>query len=348
MKVSKIPGLGRFGVYVDDVDLRNISNEEWMEIGKIHLESLVTVVRDNDLDHATYYDLFSQWGTPRFSRPLNFYLKYGKPLKTLMLEDLLDENDKHEMHVARQVLIDKRRPGMVRVTSRKNADGESIGIFDDGNLGWHSNECSDTAFTPGVSLMGYESMLGSSTGFCTTADWFEDQSESFKSELRELITVNNYKPAHLNPKFSEEQEQFFQNNMCPVPNGEIPLIIKSPGGIEGVHLPHVTFDHFKGMNKEESKRLYDQIWAGVVQPEYIYDHWYQTDKDLLIFDNSITLHNRSIENDGVSPNRLALRIQFDYNKLVEQYDPYSQEHYNFQRQHRLDLMKIATEGITNF
>ena len=78
MKVTKIPGLGRFGVYIDDVDLANISHEEWMEIGRIHLESLVTIIRGNDLNYDTYYDLFKQWGTPRYSRPLNFYLKYGK------------------------------------------------------------------------------------------------------------------------------------------------------------------------------------------------------------------------------------------------------------------------------
>ena len=39
MKISKIPGLGRFGVYIDDIDLKTISHDEWMEIGKIHLKS---------------------------------------------------------------------------------------------------------------------------------------------------------------------------------------------------------------------------------------------------------------------------------------------------------------------
>ena len=34
MKISKIPGLGRFGVFVDDVDFDHITDEEWMEIGR--------------------------------------------------------------------------------------------------------------------------------------------------------------------------------------------------------------------------------------------------------------------------------------------------------------------------
>jgi len=228
----------------------------------------------------------------------------------------------------------------------KNSKGESMGVFDNGELLWHSNECSDPAFVPAVSLMGYQEMIGSCTGFVTTADWFETQSESFKSELRELVTVNNYRPASLNPVINEEQEQFYKNNMCPIPNGELPLIIKSPGGIEGVHLPANTFDYFKGMSKKDSVNLYNKIWNGLLQPQYIYEHWYKNDNDILIFDNSITLHNRKIENNGISTNRVGLRIQFDYNHLVENYEPFMHnQQYNIQRQHRIDLMATATEGI---
>jgi len=345
MKVTKIPGLGRFGVYIDDVDLANISHEEWMEIGKIHLESLVTIIRGNDLNYDTYYDLFKQWGTPRYSRPLNFYLKYGKPVKELVMNNLLDDSDKNELRLGRLWQIDKRRPGMVRVTGKLNDKGEPLGIFDNGELKWHSNECADPAFTPGVALMGWESMQGSCTGFATTVDWYEKQSEAFRSELDELITVNNYRPLSLNPILKEEQEQFYNNNQCPIPNGEIPLVINSPGGIKGLHLPATTFDYFKGMSKEESTKLYDRIWGEVIQPEYMYEHWYQRDKDILIFDNSITVHNRKIENDGISPNRVGLRIQFDYDHLAGDYTPFYQEPYNIQRQERMTMMKIATEGL---
>jgi alpha-ketoglutarate-dependent taurine dioxygenase len=345
MKITKIPGLGRFGVFVDDVDLTTISHDEWMEIGKIHLDSLVTIIRGNDLDHATYYDLFTQWGTPRYSRPVNFYLKYGKSMKDLVLNNELDEADKNELRLGRLWQPDKRRPGMIRVTGKVNQNGDPLGVFDSGELLWHSNECSDPAFTPGVSLMGWENMTGSCTGFATTADWFESQTESFKSELRELTTVNNYKPASLNPVIKEQQEQFYKNNMCPIPNGEIPLIITSPGGIEGVHLPAVSFDYFKGMSKEASKKLYDQIWSEIITDKNIYEHWYKNDKDILIFDNSITLHNRRIENNGVSPDRVGYRIQFDYNKLVGDYTPYRQEPFNLQRQERMAIMKKATEGM---
>lgn len=346
MKITKIPGLGRFGAFVDDVNLQNISNDEWSEIGKLHLSSLVTIIRGNQLTHDKYYDLFKLWGQPRYSRPLNFYLKYGKPLKQLVTQNLLDEQDKNELRLARLWQIDKRRPGMIRVTGMKNSKGESLGVFDNGELLWHSNECSDPAFVPGVSLMGQQEMIGSCTGFVTTADWFESQTDSFKSELRELVTVNNYRPMSLNPVLKEEQEQFYKNNMCPIPNGELPLIIRSPGGIEGVHLPATTFDYFKGMSKEKSAKLYKHIWDGILQSQYTYEHWYKSNSDILIFDNSITLHNRKIENNGTIPNRVGLRIQFDYNHLVENYKPFIHHQlYNLQRQQRMSMMSVATQGM---
>jgi hypothetical protein len=74
--------------------------------------------------------------------------------------------------------------------------------------------------------------------------------------------------------------------------------------------------------------------------EYIYEHWYQNDNDILIFDNSITLHNRKIEN-GTSPDRLALRIQFDYDKIVNDYKPFYQDEYNVTRRKRLELLQFA-------
>ena len=345
MKITKIPGLGRVGVFIDDVDLKNISKEEWIEIGKIHLESLVTIIRGNDLDYATYYDLIMKWGPSRFSRPLNFYLKYGKPIKELVMNNLLDEEDKNELRLGRLWQPDKRRPGMIRVTGKRNAQGDSLGVFSNGELYWHSNECSDPAFTPGVTLMGWENMIGSCTGFCTTVDWWEKQTESVKSELRELISVNNYNPGSFQANEEPDQQQFYKNNQSPIPNGEIPLIIHSPGGIEGVHLPATTFQHFKGMSKEDSKKLYDHIWNGVMAEEYRYDHWYKSDKDILCFDNSITLHNRRVENEEVSRNRVGLRVQYDYTNLVSEYNPFRQEEFNVQRHNRIALMKKATEGM---
>ena len=37
MKISKIPGFGSFGTYIDDVDFNNIDDHTWHEIGKLQI-----------------------------------------------------------------------------------------------------------------------------------------------------------------------------------------------------------------------------------------------------------------------------------------------------------------------
>jgi len=347
MKITKIPGLGRFGVYIDEVNLNHITTEEWMEIGRIHLESLVTIIRGNDLDTQTYYRKIMQWGPSRWNRPIHFLKKYGKPLKELVLNAELDDEDQIVFDNGRRWQVDKRCPGMIRVTPKKTSAGKSMGAFADGELLWHSNECGDVAFTPGVALMGWESVIGTATGFCTSPDWYEKQTEAFRSELDEMIIVHNYKPASVSPIIIPEQENFYRNNFSPENDMLVPLIIKSPGGIKGVHLGVNTWDSVIGMSKEDSDCLFKKIRAEIITPEYIYDHWYETNKDILLFDNSITLHNRSIhEKIGVAPNRVGYRIQYDFDHLTgNQYQPFYQQEFNDLRNQRLDLLKTAMTGM---
>ena len=339
MKVTKIPGLGRFGVFIDDLDLNHITDEEWMEVGKLHLESLVTIIRGNKLDHLEYYNLMMKWADTRWTIPLQLYRKYGKPVKELFSKRLLDKDDLRDMLDFKRGDVDKKCPGMVRVTGKKNNKGKLIGVFGDGELYWHSDECSDLAFTPGVSLMGVENMIGSSTGFCTTVDWYEKQSESFRSELDEMILINKFRTTNTDfddqnkldmKKYDETQKTFYHiyhKNQCPIDNSEFPLVIRSPGGIKGLHYSIGIVDCIKGMSKSDSNKLLTKISKELFTENYIYDHKYQSDTDILLFDNSITLHNRSIEN-GRAPNRLAYRIQFDYDKLTgEEYQPFLQKEF---------------------
>jgi hypothetical protein len=79
--------------------------------------------------------------------------------------------------------------------------------------------------------------------------------------------------------------------------------------------------------------------------KYIYKHWYQHDKDLLIFDNSIVLHNRELETESM-PDRVGYRIQFDYDKLTgETYMPFFQDKYNQIKLNRLQLLREAITGM---
>lgn len=335
MKVSKIPGLGRFGVFIDDIDFKNMSDEEWMEIGKIHLESLVTIIRDVDLTVEEYQQRMAKWGTARTIEEYRLTKEYQTFLTKLIPGALADhpglkEDDKEYLKTLSNCLVADdagRITDLLKVTGKRTEDGKPLGMFAEGELLWHSNESGNLAFTPAVSLLGREGMVGSSTGFMTTTDWYEKQSESFRSELDEMILVHKFTPGKINPGLRREQDEVMYRNMCPVDGAEIPLIINSPGGYKGLHYSVNTISHVKGMSKEESDKLLSKISNELFVEEYMYDHWYTRDNDLCLFDNSIVQHRRL----GGIANRLALRRQYDYSNLVDTpYNPYRQEPFRSQ------------------
>lgn len=346
MKTSKIPGLGRFGIFIDDVDFAHLTDDEWMEIGRLHLDSLVTIIRNTNLDLVQYRNWMRKWGTSRDLSEYRLTKKYGTFMSKLypILDDPdngLDPEDiaylknirnMAEKHEGRNVPSE-----VLRVSGRRDENGNPLGMFAEGELLWHSNESGNLCFTPAVSLLAFKNVIGSSTGFTTTVDWYESQTESFRSELNDMIIVHKFTPGRINPGLREEQDKVMYRNMCPVDGTEIPLVRRSPGGHIGIHYSQNTIDRIKGMTKEESQKIFDLIEAGIFNKTHVYDHWYQNNGDLCLFDNSITQHRRL----GDIKDRLCYRIQYDYETILDSpYQPYLQE--SFASQYVKEITEVVT------
>ena len=336
MKVSKIPGLGRFGVYIDDVDFSNLSREEWIEIGKLHLKSLVTIIRDTKLEVKEYHRWMDRLAECRYLPDYRLSKKYNYPLSHMILREMqgdqLDFIEREDFEYIQKIrrLMPIGEDGIpirvLSVSGMKDDKGNPLGMFADGELLWHSSESGNLEAATDVSLLAYKGTVGSSTGFLTTVDWYEEQSNAFRSELDEMIMLHSFTPGRINPGLTvKDQDDVMYHHMCPVPNTEIPLVINSPGGYTGLHYPVNTIESIKGMTKEESQKVFDQINKTLFVDKYIYDHWYKNDGDLCLFDNSITLHRRL----GDIKNRLGYRYQYDFDKqcLDKPYMPYRQEPY---------------------
>jgi alpha-ketoglutarate-dependent taurine dioxygenase len=334
MKISKIPGLGRFGIFIDDLDFEHLTDEEWMEIGKLHLESLVTIIRNVKLPINEYERRMKQWGKPRSLSLIRLFKKYNLTPDTVynMFSNSVvngievSEEDrkffKNTLNILASELTKNPYTTVTKVTGKHRPDGSPEGLFADGELLWHSNESGNLTFSPAVSLLGVEGVVGSATGFLTTTDWYENQSESFRSELDEMIIQHRFTPGRINPGLREDQDHILNRNMCPAPI-ELPLIAQSPAGIKGLHYSVNTIDSIKGMSIEESNKMFEHINKTLFVDKYIYDHWYQNDNDLCLFDNSITLHRRL----GGITNRMCYRIQYVYDQLAPNWNPWLSEPY---------------------
>lgn len=331
MKVTKIPGLGDYGIYIDDVNLHNMSDDEWLEIGHLYLKNLVTIIRNCKADKNVFGDKIAVFGETRHQLESVLFQKYKVSKKQLTLwafsdkESPLSEDDKKAIRSIPQFrTISDTGRNMAKVCGGYNADGTPKGLFADGELEWHSNESGTLTFTPGVALFAVENVVGSATGFVTTTDYYESVSESFRSELDDMVIVHKFTPGKINPGLNEYHDAIMRLNMCPNDDTKVPLVIQSPGGIKGLHYSINTINSIEGCTEKESKKIFDKINNELFVEKYQYDHWYKNNNDLLLFDNSITLHRRL----GNIEDRLCYRIAHDYSNIQGgPYQPYFQPEY---------------------
>jgi alpha-ketoglutarate-dependent taurine dioxygenase len=349
MKISKIPGFGDYGHYIDDINFDHLSHEEWMQIGRLHLKGLVTILRNVTITKDQYYSWIPEFGPVKSNTRASFVKKYGNFMDANKIDpDAIDDEEDRLYLSQKKYLLEKTDGGnyLNRVTGKKDKDGNPLGVFSSGEVRWHSNESGILTFSPGVALLGGEFMKGSSTGFTQTANVYESFSNSFRSELDEMIIIHKYLKGKVNdeelidPRYASNVQKGF----CPIEDSEVPMVLISPGGIRGLHYTINSAVGIRGMSESESTKIFKILDQAIFTSDNIFDHWYQNDNDLLLFDNSITLHRRL----GGHPDRLAYRIQFDYSNLLDSaWYPYIQP--EFQKKYHDQIHEIVNLlNLNNF
>jgi len=344
IRITNIPNLEGYGVFVDDIDFRSLTRTEWMDLGKLSMQKLVMIIRSTGLDSRSFHQVIKKWGKDRQNYAATLFARYpwaNGQIDHIIASTEVPEEEKNIIREFQRVGGCNQKTGNTLRVSGKKINGQRIGMFADGELLWHSNESGDIAFTPAVALLGAENMTNSATGFMVTTPYYYSVSDSFRSELDEMILIHNFVPGRINPGLNDPQDNLMYKNMCPDPDTEIPLVIESPAGIKGLHYSFNTVTGIKGMSNLEAKKVLAEIRKGL--DPYTYDYWWENDDDLLIFDNSIVQHRRL----GDTTNRLCHRYQFDYTYLQykvtkQNYIPYSQEPY---RSRYVDKMNLIGEML---
>jgi len=330
MKISKIPGLGDYGKFIDDVSLLEMSDADWMELGKEHLKQLVTIFRNVDIQPSEFERKMYLWGEPRVIDGYRVRKKYRDTcgisnLYTLWKRDLLEPHDKIQLEKLAHFtsggdeFTEEKIPELSQLhrISGIHEEGKPMGMFSEGELFWHSNEAGFIAFNPSIGLMGAKGMVGSSTGFVITATWYDKQTDSYKRELDDMTVKFLFEGYRGTPGLNKEQDEVFNWNQS-FESIELPLVITSPGGIKGLH-----YAPYASEETEFTKKLDRELFV----EENIYQHKYQQNNDIIIFDNSITLHNRI----GSPAERVAYRTPCDYSRLIPTgYNFYLQEPFKTQ------------------
>lgn len=319
MKISRIPNFGSFGVYVDDINMDTMTEEQWMELGRLFVKELVVVFRNINITKSQYADWMPKWGPLKANIRMQFHKKYGSDFDATRPETWVGISEQDRLWLeTRATKLEETGDGrfLTRVYGGKTASGEAGGYFSHGEVHWHSNESSALNFSPGVSLLGWEHMSDSATCFLQLVDLYEEVSESFRSELNEMVLIHEYVPGRLNENEHTDHGLAVSMKMafCPVDGSETPLVCTAPNGRRGLRYTVNSRARIKGMTDEQSQKVFEELDRLAFNDKWIYNHWYQgSQRDLLLFDNSVTLHKRI----GGHPERKAFRMQFDLSPCLD-------------------------------
>ena len=290
MKTKKLKGFGSLGVEVYDLDLKTCSDTNIVELGKIVIDQLVVYVNAENcsVSPERLNHIAQVFGDPFGGQDQSAYKMVEEKRKNKQLT----KKDLQALRELRKIRVGlEQYPGMIRVTGKKDEEGDYIGMFAEGELDWHSDRQGTGNFVPMILLQAVEGTIGTSTEFLQTADAYELLSLEWKNIIDNLIGVHKYIPGKMAPGLNASQDNILRMNMCPIDNSEVPLICFSPGGRKGIRLSYNTIDHFKGFNKKDSLEIIEFIKSHFLKEEYIY-HQDWKNGELVFMDQTITVHRR--------------------------------------------------------
>ena len=122
--ITNIPNLDGYGVFVDNLDFKNLSRKEWIDLGKLHMNKLVMIIRSTGIKKEYFHNIMKIWGKDRQNYAASLFAKY--PWANGRIEFILASPDvtEEEKEIVKEVLRkgykiqDKLiRPAMVKVSS---------------------------------------------------------------------------------------------------------------------------------------------------------------------------------------------------------------------------------------
>jgi len=307
---------GSIGCEVYDIDLATANQDEIMELGKL-VEDQCNVFINQKVTPRRHYEIQTSWGQP--SRALLHNYVVDKRVKGTHWRNLLANLG----YVAREIHntdtdLDMS-PGMSQVSFRKDAKGRPTGIFANGTLNWHSDQC---ALDEAPRLNGLSSLhdsAGSRTDFLQTHDAFMELSSDMQSMIKELKVKHTWRPMGIAKDLSDAQQELTRYNMVSLDGQETPLYSETASGRPGIKFPSYTFNGFVGMSDAESWKIHSMLSQAIYNPDYIYQHDWQ-DGQVMYFDQSICLHRRPT-NIVDGDQRTMTRIVTFMDKLYENAGP---------------------------
>lgn len=280
MKTRPLKNYGAsVGLEAYDIDWNN--QEEILELGRLAASQCVLVVNEHISTEQLYRTMIN-WGDvshPIITDYVSRKLLTGSHWRELTLNLRYITSEVPELK------------SVALVSYLKKEKDRPRGLFSNGELDWHSDQC---AIDDGQRVIGLQSIsdtANSQTQFLCTHDAYEALSSDMRSTIKELVCRHRWYEGLMAPGLNRAQSMMLRYNMVPIDGLETKLYSETASGLSGMKIPSHTFDGFVGMTREESFKLLDELKRLVYQDRYIHTQNWQ-DGQIVFMDQEITLHKR--------------------------------------------------------
>lgn len=207
----------------------------------------------------------------------------------------------------------KEYPEIFLVTGKRDPEGHKIGMFGDGELGWHSNGNSrhnnDKIL---IGLYCVEGDVNTTLSICHTSMPFYDLTEEEKEYWRSIkikIKFQNDTMYHLDD--DDPELEFMSANKGSIRK----LVGKHPHtGDEYFYFPyHFIIGAWEGAKKIDHEEMKQRLMPIIFRSKYQHHHVFK-EGDLLFMDQFSSLHRRS----PVMGDRMLWRVAADYERIMNE------------------------------
>jgi alpha-ketoglutarate-dependent taurine dioxygenase len=298
------------GCEVYDIDWNN--QDELLELGRIVADQCIVFV-DQNIPTEQWYKIMSAWGDD--SRAL---------IHNYIIDQRLQGRHWRDSYLNLGYItkgLGNLSTAVSMVSYLKDNKGRPLGIFAQGELDWHCDQCATDDAPRVIGLHSLSNSANSQTQFLSTHDAYESLSSDMQSMIKELVVKHVWREGKegLAPGLDSSQSSLIHYNSVPLDGMETNLYSETATGRPGIKFPHHSFDGFVGMSLDESNKIFNELKRAVYQEKYVYtQNW--TDGQMVFMDQEITLHKRPT-NVQHGNDRLMSRIITYLNKLYPNKSP---------------------------
>ena len=207
----------------------------------------------------------------------------------------------------------KKNPEIFIVTGKKDKHGKKLGMFGEGELGWHSNGNSrHNVEHILIGLYCVKEDANTALSVCNTTKPFQDLDEEHKDYYRNITIKLKFKNNTIyNLEKGDPELEFMSASKGSIRK----LVGKHPHtGQEYFYFPyHFITQAWEGKKKIDVNPMIQDLKKIIFKSKYQTHHIFQKG-DLILMDQFTSLHRRTPVYDN---NRLLWRIASDYGRIQD-------------------------------